>query len=239
VLTTDGTWREVDNAGDEWRGAVVPALAASVVLVLAIAVFLLARRVSGALEVSLAPVPLIITAAALVAWASAIRLRLGDRRVTWLSAVVLALFAIACSFPGHRAIDWLVWLTAFAAYGLIPARRSSPAIGADSNSDQLLQQLTRSRAADGCEAVHGRLIAEFAPGERTAVLHVAFCPPFERPPSVEAEVVDGPGCDVKLAQVLHQGARLEARLSRASSAAQRVTIEILATDRPPPATAGR
>ena len=30
-----------------------------------------------------------------------------DRRVDWLSAVVLALFAIACSFPGNRAIDWL------------------------------------------------------------------------------------------------------------------------------------
>ncbi len=233
MLATDGTWHAADDAGDKWRWAVAPALAASVVLVLAIAVFLLARRVSGALDTRLAPVQLVMTAAGLVAWAWAVRLRVRDRRVDWLSAVVLALFAIACSFPGNRAIDWLVWLTALAAYGLIPTRRASPAPGVDSNSDQLLQQLTRSRTADGCEAIRGRLVAEFAIGERTAVLHVAFCPPFERLPTVETVVVDGPASDVKLAQVLHQGARLEARLPRASSAAQRVTIEILATDRPP------
>ena len=238
MSTTEGTWRELEAGGD-WRSAMVPALIASVALMLVIAAFLLARRVSGAIETPLAPLPLVLTASGLLAWASAVRLRLGDRRVDWLAATVLALSAVACSFPGHRPIDWLVWLTVFAAYGLIPTRRTSPAIESDKTAEHVLQQLTRSRTADGCEAIRGTLVAEFAPGERTATLHVAFCPPFERLPSVEAEAIDSSACDVKLAQVLHQGARLEARLSRASSAAQHVTIEILATDRPPPATAGR
>ena len=233
MLATDGTWREAEDAVNDWRAVVAPALNASLALALAVAVFLFVRRLSGALETPLAPAPLILTASGLLAWSAAIRLRLRDRRADWLSALVLALFAVACSFPGNRWIDWVVWLTALVAYGLIPARRSSPAIGNSRTVEQLLQHLTRSRTADGCETVRGTLLAEFAPGERTAVLHVAFCPPLERLPSVEADAVNGPACDVKLAQVLHQGARLEARLSRASSTAQRVTIEILATDHPP------
>ena len=236
MFATDGTWRETEDAVDDWRAAIVPALIASLALALAVAFLLFVRRLSGALDTPLAPAPLIMTATGLLAWASAIRLRLRDRRVDWLAAVVLVLFASACSFPGSRVLDWLVWVTALAASGLIPARRNSPAIRSEKDAEQLLQQLTRSRAADGCEAIHGTLVAEFALGERTAVVHVAFCPPFERLPSVEVEVVDGPACDVKLAQVLHQGARLEARLSRASTASQRVTIDFAATDRSPLAT---
>jgi hypothetical protein len=232
MLATDGTWRDVNDA-DNWRGAVVPAIVASLVLALVVAVFLVARRMSGALETPLAALPLILTAASLLGWAIAARLQLHDRRVDWLLAGVLALFAIGCSFPGERLIDWLVWMTAFAAYGLIPARRNPLAGEADKREEQVLQQLTRSRTTDGCETIRGTLIAEFAAGERSAIIHTAFCPPFERLPSVKCEAVGGPGCEVKVSQILHQGVRLEVRLSRASTAAQRVTLEILAADRPP------
>jgi hypothetical protein len=236
VVATEGTWRELESAGDDWRWAVAPALAASVVLLLVTAAFLFARRVIGALDTPLAPVPLALTAVGLLAWACAVRLRLRDRRVDWLLPTVLLLFAIGCSFPGHRAVDWLVWLTVMAAYGLIPAttiRRggrcpSSPASGSVRAAEQILQQLTRSRTADGCQVIHGTLVAEFVPGERTATLHVAFCPPFERLPQVEAAADD---CDVKVVQVLHQGARLDVRLGRVCDIPKRVTVEILATDR--------
>lgn len=245
MLATEGSWHETEDADDDWRGAIAAALVASLVFLLGVGAFLVARRATGALDMSLAPLPLVLTAGSLLAWSTAVRLFLGDRRIDWLAAMVLALFAVACSFPGHRSIDWLVWLTAFGAFGLIPApttaaRRcpSSPAVGSAANSDALLQHLTRSRAADGCETIHGTLLAEFAPGERNVVLHVAFCPPFERLPTVEAEVSDGPPCDVKLTQILHQGARLELRLLRASIIRERVTVEFAATDRPPLATAG-
>jgi hypothetical protein len=209
----------------------VLALRSSVALLLAIAIFLVARRASGALDSPLPAVPLAVTALALVAWAAAVRLQLGDRRIGWLLAIVIVLFAFACSFPGQRAVDWLVWLTVFATFGLLPAKSSSPAVGSDKVTSRL-QQFTRSRMVDGSETIAGTLLAEFAPGERTTILHVAFCPPFERLPSVDAEVADGPACDVKLAQILHQGARFEARLARASTSLERVTIEFVAADRP-------
>ncbi len=231
MLATDGTWRGSDVASDNWRGAVDSALTASLVLLLFAGTFLLARRLGGALDTLLAPLPLVLTATGLLAWTAAIRLHLHDRRAVWLSFFVFALFALACSFPGVRTLDWLVWLSTLAAYGLIPTRCGSPAVGSDKVTSRL-QQLTRSRMADGSETIAGTLLAEFAPGERTAVLHVAFCPPFERLPSVDAEVANRPACNVKVAQVLHQGVRLEARLSRASTAAQRVTIEFVASGRP-------
>jgi hypothetical protein len=231
LLATDGTWREADDARhDEWRALVGPALWASVGLLLAIGLFLSARRLSGALSESLAPIPLVVTAGGLLAWAVALRLRLRDRRVDWLLAVVLLLFAVGCSAPGGRVVDWVVWLAVLGAFVLMPARRSSPAMGPDSLAT-LVQRLSRSRTADGCETIRGSLVAEFAAGERTAVLHVAFCPPFERLPTVESEIAEGPACELKLAQILHQGCRFEARLARASTRPERVTIEFVATER--------
>jgi hypothetical protein len=94
----------------------------------------------------------------------------------------------------------------------------------------LLQQLTRSRDADGCESIQGRLVAEFAPGERTISLHVAFCPPFEQVPEVEAEAADGPDASVQVAQVLHNGARLEVRLQRPAAVAVNVSLEFVAQE---------
>ena len=229
MLATEGTWREARDAAGEWRAMIAPALVASVGLLLVVGVFLCLRRSSGALAESLAPIRLIITATGLMAWAAAVRLHLRDRRIDWLAAIVLTLFAFACSFPGNRAVDWLAWLTVFAAYGLVPARRSSSANESAAASGKLLQQQSRTRSFDGAETIHGRLVAEFAPGERLEILHVAFCPPFERLPSIECESGHGPACDVKVAQILHQGARIEARLTRASSAPQCVEIEFVAS----------
>lgn len=224
MFATDGTWHETDRRGVDWHGAVAPALVASTALLLAVAVLLFVRRASGAFVTPLGPLPLVGTASVLAAWACVVRLRLRDRRIDWLAAAVIALFAVACSYPGQRAIDWIVWLGAATVYGLLPARRSSPAGAAR----QMLQQLTRSRGAGGSEIIRGTLLAEFAPGERITVLHVAFCPPFEQLPAVEARRVAGPACEVKVAQILHQGARLEVRLAHASTAAERATIELVA-----------
>ena len=55
----------------------------------------------------------------------------------------------------------------------------------------------------------------------------------ERLPTVEAERTSGPACEVKIAQILHQGARLEVRLSRASTSARTATIELVASSAPP------
>ncbi|MGE3243536.1 MAG: hypothetical protein AB7G28_18570 [Pirellulales bacterium] len=232
MFATDGTWRIAERSPRARREPVEIALAASVVLLLTVAALLAMRRLCGALAAPLPVLPLVLTAIGLLAWAAAVRARLPDARVGLLVAAVALLFAIGCSFPFERTIDWLVWLPAVLGLGLIPARRSSPAsfrFSSDKATGLVLQRLTRSRSADGVEAIRGELVAEFAPGDRIAILHVAFCPPFERLPTIEAKRSEGPSCDVKIGQILHQGVRLEVRLSRASTAERRATIEFAAS----------
>jgi len=97
-------------------------------------------------------------------------------------------------------------------------------------TDLRLQQFTRYRAADGTQSIHGTLLADFVPGERSTTLYVAFCPPFERLPSVEAEAIDDASASVKLTQLLHNGVQIEIRLSQPANEKQTVTIEMVATD---------
>jgi hypothetical protein len=153
---------------------------------------------------------------------------LRDKRLTALAAAVIILFAIGCSASSGRVADWLVWSVALAAATLVSSKCGQYSGDSSKASEVTLQQLTRMRGVEGVESIRGTLVAEFAPGERTVVLHVAFCPPFERLPSVEVET---DGCVVKIAQVLHQGTRLEVRLERDSDVARRIPIEFHATDR--------
>jgi hypothetical protein len=215
---------------DALRGwPVRQALAASIVIALALGAFLAVRRCSGALHAALPPLQLVTAATLLLAWALAVRAAVRGRWAGWLPAGVLLLFAVACSFPGERAVDWLVWLTVSGAFvashnvlAIAPARRSSPA----AETDRVLQQLTRSRSAEGRDVIHGTLLAEFASGERIAVLYVAFCPPFQRLPRLELEST----AEAKLVQTLHNGAQIEVRLPRAAKTATSATVELYATD---------
>ena len=75
------------------------------------------------------------------------------------------------------------------------------------------QQLVRSRTAEGCDTIHGTLRVRFAAHQRTEVLHVAFCPPFEVNPRWNAKAVSGPALTIKPAQVFPYGARIEVRLN--------------------------
>jgi hypothetical protein len=200
--------------------------------------FLVARRMGGALEGALPPLQLVAAAVLLLSWALAARVIVRRPWSNWLVAASLLLFAVACSFPGERAVDWLVWLSVFGAFvafqevvAVLPARLTaasklrSQAINAI-NTGRVLQQLTRSRTTDGQDVIQGSLLAEFAPGERSVVLYVAFCPPFERLPQVELES----SADARLMQTLHNGVQIEVRLPRAVKAAESATVEIYATD---------
>jgi hypothetical protein len=223
----DESWRAESCGFGLQRAQIAPALIASIWLAFGLAMFLLVRRATGALLIPLPPLPLVATAIGLVAWVWAMRFviwRLQIDRDTilpprweqvtalWLPQLTLMVFAVACSYPGRRLVDWLVWMPVVvvnsagpqflarwrwahadhAGLRAAPKRRSplanlgeTTALADDSGT--LLQQLSRSRAADGHATVHGTLVAEFGSGERTAALHVAFCPPFELVPHVEAE----------------------------------------------------
>ncbi|MBN2292817.1 MAG: hypothetical protein JXM70_10350 [Pirellulales bacterium] len=74
------------------------------------------------------------------------------------------------------------------------------------------QQVTRLQSSDGSEIMTGWLRASFEPGQRTASVHLAFCPPFSTMPSVEVEQVDGPPGRIKTVQLLPYGARFDLKL---------------------------
>jgi len=77
---------------------------------------------------------------------------------------------------------------------------------------------------DGTEQVVGWSQVVFAPGQRLARVHLAFCPPFARSPICEAETTDGPAANVQVGQLLPHGARLEVRLDEAP--AERTILRI-------------
>jgi hypothetical protein len=229
VSTTDGLSQlgRLERTAREWPIRAI--FAASIFFVLALGLILVVRRFSGALTAPLPPAQLVVAAIMLLAWAVAVRTLMRSRIEAWLLTGVLVLFAVGCSFPAQRAIDWLVWLTALGAFvgsqqvSMAAPIRRSPANVA---GDRVLQQLTRTRTADGHEIVHGTLLAEFAPGERTATLYVAFCPPFERLPHVEVESA----ADVRILQTLHNGVQLEVRQHRSATVPTTTSIELFATD---------
>jgi hypothetical protein len=231
----------------------------SIPFIVALALFLAARRMSGAMTAPAAPSLLVVTAIAMLGWMLlvhiTIRLPTSGRAdaanifrslpiaASWLS---LILVAFACSFPGNRLLDWLVWLPTFAAAWLAPrflVSRRFELLGRPAQvqhsptaeiatEDRVLQQVTRYRSADGRETVHAQLRAEFSPGQRVKTLYVAFCPPFEQLPHVEAHLADEQPANATLTQVLHNGAQIDVRLPRPASAQAPVSVELIATEPP-------
>lgn len=94
--------------------------------------------------------------------------------------------------------------------------------------EDILQQLTRCRAADGTEELTGWLRLAFAAGQRTGSIHVAFCPPFGLTPELAVEQLDGPDTRIKTAQLLPYGARLDLKLAAAADEATSVLLQFSA-----------
>ncbi|MBW3596937.1 MAG: hypothetical protein KY475_06635 [Planctomycetes bacterium] len=91
-----------------------------------------------------------------------------------------------------------------------------------------LQQLTRYRDEDGAEVIHGRLRGEFSSNQRVQHLHVAFCPPLERPPELSVEQMDGPDAAIAVGQVESYGARIDVRLTSPAREDESVVVEFYA-----------
>jgi hypothetical protein len=121
--------------------------------------------------------------------------------------------------------------TLLAACGLALSPRPKRRLIADTPLEGVrLQQLARYRAPDGSHTIHGTFLAEFEPGDRSTTIHVAFCPPFERLPAIEAAAADDSSASVTLSQVLHSGVQIDIRLLRPADEIYRLTIEMMATD---------
>jgi hypothetical protein len=81
---------------------------------------------------------------------------------------------------------------------------------------EVVEQMSRRRAADGAEEIAGWLRVSFAAGQRTAAAHAAFCPPLGAMPELTFEQLDGPAARIKPGQVLPFGIRLDLKLAAAA-----------------------
>ncbi|MBN2476914.1 MAG: hypothetical protein JXB62_20065 [Pirellulales bacterium] len=106
---------------------------------------------------------------------------------------------------------------------------AAPAATAGPPAEDVLQQLTRSQAVDGSEHLSGWLRMPFAAGQRTANVHVAFCPPFARTPQLRVEQLGGPSARIKTAQLLPYGVRLDLKLAAAVSRPESVVMQFSAS----------
>lgn len=92
--------------------------------------------------------------------------------------------------------------------------------------DDVQQQWTRSRLPDGGEQILATLRAEFEAGQRTASIHLAFCPPLAEMPELEFEQVDGPDARIQQGELFRHGARLDIRLAEPAAEACSVVVEV-------------
>ena len=99
-------------------------------------------------------------------------------------------------------------------------------------SNEVTQQLTRTQSADGAETLSGWLRVGLPSGQRTANVHVAFCPPFARTPTLEVAQTEGPRSRIKTVQLLPYGARLDLKLPRAADEPASVLLRFSAESRP-------
>ena len=176
-----------------------------------------------------------------------------EQLVGWCPSVALILVAVTVSYPGERNIEWLVWLPLLVldqfwrqtffdggrpiVDAIAPStedpRRPHPGdttfpAASPTPTQSFLQQLSRSRFDSGEEIIAGTLLAEFQPRQRNAALHVAFCPPFDVVPLVEAAPIEGPPATVKPAQILTHGARFDVRLQQPAAESVCVVVDFAA-----------
>jgi hypothetical protein len=109
-----------------------------------------------------------------------------------------------------------------------PGPLLSPLVGSGVPAEEVFQQLTRSRTADGGELLNGWLRVDLAAGQRTANLHVAFCPPFARAPRISVQQIDGPEARVKTVQTLPYGVRFDLKMADEGPEASSLLLQFTA-----------
>ncbi|MDG2207124.1 MAG: hypothetical protein P8K78_04400 [Pirellulales bacterium] len=95
---------------------------------------------------------------------------------------------------------------------------------------EVLRRIERTRGPGGEDICWGQVRTTFQAGQRTAPIHIVFCPPFAVIPTLHFEQVEGPDASVKATQILPYGARLEVRLARTESMPTDARIEFSAID---------
>lgn len=107
-------------------------------------------------------------------------------------------------------------------------KRANPTTSADDES-KWRQFMVRRGTESNLEVIEGWQQVHILPGQRTAVIHVVFCPPFSTTPDTIVECLSQPKTRTRVTQVLPHGARLEVKLASAASTEQSLRIGYRAT----------
>ncbi|MBI1902259.1 MAG: hypothetical protein HYS13_14250 [Planctomycetia bacterium] len=109
--------------------------------------------------------------------------------------------------------------------------RFEPPAGAELPKEIVYQRWTRRVTAEGSDVLEAQLQVAFQPRQRTAHVHLAFCPPFAAVPELSVERADGPEARIKAARVLAYAARLEVKLAEAAEDTCQVAVDVIASGR--------
>ena len=111
-----------------------------------------------------------------------------------------------------------------------PLCEASPAREVFSEGDGFLQQQIRRRTTAGGECIKGIVLVSFRTGDRVAVAHVGFCPPFHETPTVQLSTAyDEMDAAVAPGEILPWGIRIECRLEEAAEESFDIPIDYVAT----------
>jgi hypothetical protein len=214
-------------------------LLSSAALLLALAVWLLVRRLAGVFT-PLAPGVYLLSGLLLMAatsgwrqiWLHAYWPSLWTRRAVALgTSVLLATVVAVMSLPGTEAWALIVlwslvvaheagwWWRLAGARGLSRPLAPQPAAF---TVDELLGESLPPPEADVSQRVmryvdlgQDMIVADFRcrfqGGERVQALHAVFCPPFAGLPEIATEHLQGPSVSLRIVQAQSYGARLEVR----------------------------
>ncbi|MBL8827940.1 MAG: hypothetical protein JNM18_13265 [Planctomycetaceae bacterium] len=238
-----------------WLAQVALALLVAVALTLAV------RRAAGAFSRPLPSVILAVIGACvtllIVSSRAALPTTLAGRALpSWLGATIgLALAVRGTSATG---LVWLLigvvaealwhWRSVFTERDAVNSTLAEPPpllapvvsvaeVADDATAgDEILdlrQNLRRGVTADGVDVLIGEVQAVFAIEQRIETVHLAFCPPFERTPTLDLEQVEGPEARIEVGQLVPYGARLELKLSQPGPARVTIALSIRATSDEP------
>ncbi len=182
-----------------------------------------------------------------------------DQVLGWASSAALLMLAVGSCFPANRTTDWLIWLPILVAdqfwrqnffdagepwapfsgedefdlpMSPTPAIANAPQPD-NSELKNIVQQLFRLQDEQHHEVIYGTVRADFVAGQRTAVVHVGFCPPLTYLPEIEAEALPGSRLQgslakIKVVQALAHGTRLDIRLPVSATTDGQLWIDMAA-----------
>jgi hypothetical protein len=216
-------------------------------LLAAAALLLAVRRLDGALTIPLSFGGAVLCGIALVVVAAVCRFAAGraaaepgnrrDRVLRAVPTIATTAAAAALSLGGTSAAALVgLWLPIAVGESIRLWGRDVAGgagnwrriIARPASSRRICQQVTRFIDAAGRDVIEGTAVARFSAGQRTASVHLAFCPPFARSPEIACGAAADVAADVKLVQSLAYAARFDVKLSAVSAESLEVPVSFSA-----------